>query len=201
MRFQLQGKACQPQIGDEDQPVRVRLLAALLADAQDPDALGILGYAGGVRIGVGTRLPRTPAVFPRKRRWALPTQAHPELLDDYDFAEPVVLENYKSARELQREVEADLEDLRARGLCDRLTEEEAMTRFGSRFVVASLGGPWSNARPTRVRKSYVCWLTAPGMCRSMPPFVYEIKRFRPVRRTLSGFYGPRASGRRFPSVS
>jgi len=139
VRFLSQGQACQQQGGDEDQPVRVRLLAALLADAQDPDAAGILGYACGVRIGVGTRLPRTPAVFPRKKRWALPTQAHPEMLDEHDFTEPVVLENYRSARDLQKEVEADLEDLRARGLCDRLNEEEAMARFGSRFVVASLG--------------------------------------------------------------
>jgi len=138
-RFRLLGRDCRDQEGDEEQPVRVRLLAALLDDAQDPDAAGILGYVSGVRVGVGTRMPRTPAVFPRKRRWALPSQSHPELLDPHEFAEPVVLENYKSARELQKEVEADLEDLRARGLCDRLTEPEAQARFGTRYVVASLG--------------------------------------------------------------
>jgi len=111
----------------------------MLSDAQDPDVKGVLDYVHGVRLGVGVRMPRTPAVYPRKRRWALPTQAHPELLDDHEFTEPVLLDNYRSARELQREVEKDLEDLLARGLCERLTEEEAKHRFGTRFVVASLG--------------------------------------------------------------
>jgi len=138
-RFLVQGVECRSLPGDEEQPVHVRLLAALLQDAQDPDAAGIAGYAAGVRIGVGVRMPRTPAVYPRKRKWALPTQAHPELLDDFDFTEPVLLENYRSAKDLQQEVEADLEDLRARGLCEKLTESEAKSRFGSRFVVASLG--------------------------------------------------------------
>jgi len=138
-RLRLRGLDCGAHPGDEDQPVRIRLLAALLADAQDPDATGIRGYVGGVRIGVGVTMPRTPAVYPRKRRWALPAQAHPELLDEHDFTEPVLLDNYKSARELQKEVEADLEDLLSRGLCDKLTEEEAKARYGTRFVVASLG--------------------------------------------------------------
>jgi len=138
-RLRIQGVDCAPLPGDEAQPVHVRLLSALLKDAQDPDAQGILDYAHGVRIGVGVRMPRTPAVYPRKRRWALPSQAHPELLEDFAFDEPVLLDNYRSARELQKEVEKDLEDLLARGLCEKLTEEEAKRRFGSRFVVASLG--------------------------------------------------------------
>jgi len=138
-RFLLRGLECRPRPEDEEQPVHIRLMAAMLSDSQDPDVDGIAAYASGVRIGVGVRMPRTPAVYPRKKRWALPTQAHPELLDDFDFSEPVLLDNYRSARELQKEVEADLEDLRVRGLCDRLSEPEALRRFGSRFVVASLG--------------------------------------------------------------
>jgi len=138
-RFRTQGVCCDPLPGDEDQPVHVRLLSALLTDAQDPDAVGILDYVHGVRVGVGVRMPRTPAVFPRKRRWALPTQAHPEMWDEFDFSEPVLLDNYRSARELQREVEKDLEGLLARGLCEKLTAEEAQLRYGTRFVVASLG--------------------------------------------------------------
>jgi len=138
-RFRLAGVECAPQPGDEHQPVHIRLLAAMLANAGDPDAGGILGYTDGVRIGVGVTMPRTPAVYPRKRRWALPEQAHPEMRDEYEFAAPVLLDNYRSARELQKEVEADLEDLLSRGLCERLSEEEAKSRFGTRFVVASLG--------------------------------------------------------------
>jgi len=138
-RFAQQGVACRPLPEDEEQPVRIRLMAALLANIRDPDAAGVLGYTCGVRIGVGVRMPRTPAVYPRKRRWALPSQAHPELTEDFDFAEPVLLDNYRSARDLQKEVELDLEDLLARGLCEKLTESEAKARFGTRYVVASLG--------------------------------------------------------------
>jgi len=38
--------------GDEDQPVHVRLLSALLTDAQDPDAKGTLEYVHGVKPGL-----------------------------------------------------------------------------------------------------------------------------------------------------
>jgi len=138
-RLASRGQECRARASDEEQPIRIRLLAALLEDAQDPDAGGIRDYVAGVRLGVGVVMPRTPAVFPRKHRWALPAQAHPELLDEYAFEEPVLLENYKSARELQAEVEADLEDLLARGLCEKLTEGEAKLKYGTRFVVASLG--------------------------------------------------------------
>jgi len=131
-RFVLRGMECLPRPGDEAQPVHVRLLAAMLADAQDPDAVGIAGYASGVRIGVGVRMPRTPAVYPRKRRWALPTQAHPELLDEWDFAEPVVLENYRSAKDLQKEVEADLEDLLARGVCASASRRRRLSSSSGR---------------------------------------------------------------------
>jgi len=138
-RFRQAGVDCGQQPGDEAQPVHIRLLAAMLANAGDPDAEGIRGYTAGARLGVGVTMPRTPAVYPRKRRWALPEQAHPELRDEYEFTAPVLLDNYRSARDLQKEVEADLEDLLSRGLCERLTEDEAKARFGTRFVVASLG--------------------------------------------------------------
>jgi hypothetical protein len=133
------GIDCRPRPGDEDQPVQVRLLAALLADCSDPDAAGLLQYVGGVRVGVGVKMPRTPAVYPKKRRWALPTQADPDLLHSRDLTQPIMLDNYRSAKDLVAEVELDLEDLLTRGLCLRLSEAEAMQTFGSSFVVASLG--------------------------------------------------------------
>jgi len=125
--------------GDQPQPINMRLLAALLKAASDPDAEGIASFAGGVRLGVGVELPRTPAVYPRKSHWSLPSQAHPELLEPGSLEEPILLENYRSARELAAEVEADLEDQCRRGLCEKMLESEARDRFGDAFIVASLG--------------------------------------------------------------
>jgi len=46
----------------------MRLLGALLKSAADPDADAIADFAGGARLGVGTRMPRIPAVYLRKVR-------------------------------------------------------------------------------------------------------------------------------------
>ncbi len=53
---------------DPIQPVRIRALQRILALGGDPDHRGMEHYGRGVRLGVSTRLPRTPAVFARKRR-------------------------------------------------------------------------------------------------------------------------------------
>ena len=49
----------------------VRLLQGLVQDAGDPDASVMGVFAVGVPTGVGGELPRAPAGFARKRRWAL----------------------------------------------------------------------------------------------------------------------------------
>ena len=41
----------------------------------DPDWEVMREYEIGVRIGAGTQMPRTPAVFAPKTKWALPGQA------------------------------------------------------------------------------------------------------------------------------
>ena len=60
---------------DLAQPVKVRLLQALLREAGDPDHRGMDHFGRGVRVGVGSKLPRTPAVFAKKRRWRLEGQS------------------------------------------------------------------------------------------------------------------------------
>jgi len=126
----------------------MRLLGALLKSAADPDADAIADFAGGVRLGVGTRMPRIPAVYPRKVRWSLPEQGHPELWEEVNCEAPILLKSYRSARELAAEVEKDLEEQTARGLCERLTEAEARERFGEGFIVASLGASSKERRRT-----------------------------------------------------
>ena len=60
--------------GDRPQTISVRLLGGLLQAAGDPDWRVMDTYARGVCIGVGVRMPRTPAVFPPKRKWRLSGQ-------------------------------------------------------------------------------------------------------------------------------
>ena len=80
----LLGTDSEPRQGDQRQPVRVRLLQALLREAGDPDWKGMEWFAKGIRIGVGERLPRTPAaavgstlgflvILPLRRRAPRPT--------------------------------------------------------------------------------------------------------------------------------
>ncbi len=66
-----------PRDGDLPQPVRIRALQRILALGGDPDHKGMEHYARGVRLGVSAKLPRTPAVFARKRRWRLEGQGDP----------------------------------------------------------------------------------------------------------------------------
>ena len=56
---------------DRPQTIDVRLLGGFLRAAGDPDWRVMDTFARGVRIGVGVRMPRTPAVFPPKRKWRL----------------------------------------------------------------------------------------------------------------------------------
>ncbi len=51
--------------------VEVCRLQRLLEVAEDPDSEILTAYAKGVVLGAEERLPRTPAVFTRKRKWRL----------------------------------------------------------------------------------------------------------------------------------
>ncbi len=124
------------QDGDLPQPVRIRLLQAILREAGDPDASGMTHFAKGIWLGVGKKLPRTPAVFERKVKWRLTEQAQ---LHAY---EPCVAshwrENYKTAVMHEAAIAEQLEAQVAKGHAIKLTPTEAKRRF-PRLQVASLG--------------------------------------------------------------
>ncbi len=63
-----------PRPADRAQQVHIRLLQSLLRDSGDPDSAGMEHYARGVRLGINTKMPRTPAVFAQKKKWRLPDQ-------------------------------------------------------------------------------------------------------------------------------
>ena len=82
-----------------------------------------------MRVGVGCKMPRVPAVYSRKWKWKL----------WYEPARGADNKNYSSAAELDEAVEDQLEQSDTKGQAFRLTEEEARERYESKLVVASLG--------------------------------------------------------------
>ena len=101
---------------DRAQPVRIRWLQAVLKEAGDPDWKGMKWFAKGIRVGVGVRLPRTPAVFARKRKWRLPEQ-----MDRNAWREPSTesawRDSYRSAKCEQHELERQRNEMSERDLC------------------------------------------------------------------------------------
>ncbi len=138
-----------PRAGDVPQPARIRLIQALLRATGDPDPAGMNHFAKGVRLGVGVRLPRTPAVYARKAHWRLPEQA------DADYRDPVSTDaiwrdNYRSAKTCLAAIEAQLLDHHQRGLADRVSESDA-ERLYPGIRVASLGAVEKVGSPGDVR--------------------------------------------------
>ncbi len=72
------GEASMPLPHDRPCAIRLRLLRSVLHAAGDPDAEAMLRYIEGVPIGVGIKMPRTPAVHERRRRWSIAEQVHPD---------------------------------------------------------------------------------------------------------------------------
>ena len=123
---------------DRPSPLEFRLLNAFLKHTRDPET-GLADFSGGVRVGVGFKLLRVPAVYPRKRKWRLKEQENPEA---HLWQEPswgADNKNYSSAAELADAVEAQLELSVTKGQAFKLTEEEAREKYGDRLVVAALG--------------------------------------------------------------
>ncbi len=98
-----------PRAGDRPQPIKLRLLQAILHEADDPDVAGLDRFSSGVRIGVGVRMPRTPAVYKRKTRWRAHPQADPRDAAALGF-EAAWRDNYRPAKIHQAEVKRQLDD-------------------------------------------------------------------------------------------
>ncbi len=126
---------------DVAQPVRIRALQCILRLGGDPDARGMEHFARGVKIGVGTRMPRTPAIYARKRRWRLPTQA--DCGFDWESERATVGEawrdNYQSASLHREAIMEQLLDSVDRGLALRMKPDEAEHHFPG-LSINSLGG-------------------------------------------------------------
>jgi len=134
------GHHLEAEPGDQEQPVDVRLLGALLREAGDPDfEVFSTTYPAGVRVGVGAELPRTPAVYEEKVRWRIKSQEDPEAAGLDPDPGGTWQVNHKSARDYLPAVEKELWKQVERSQCLALTPEEAAEKYGDTLIVASLG--------------------------------------------------------------
>ena len=133
--------ACLPLPGREarKQPIDVLLVGSVLNALGDPDHEIMSTYAVGVPLGVGTELPRTPAVFPEKTKWALAEQAEwgGDSVEARNFTGSRRA-NYSSAVGFRKEVEAQLREQATRGEVVIMPEKDAEAKYGSKLTIASL---------------------------------------------------------------
>ncbi len=138
-------RRARPRPEDRTQQVRIRLLQALLGEAGDPDEPGMNHFARGVRLGINVRMPRTPAVYARKKHWRLPEQYYAHEFYGHSTA-GVWRDNYRSAAAHADLIEEQLDEHARRGLAMKMTPEAAMQQFPDLTVVsmgavAKVGSP------------------------------------------------------------
>ena len=120
---------------------RLRSLAKLTGD-EDFDFLTEMA-ATGVAIGVDETMPRVPAVFEEKLKWAR------------EFTEeelrPIWADNYTSAEEGKKDIWRQVDEEVAKGTIIRMSEEDAKNKYGSRLAVAALGAVPKELNSEKVR--------------------------------------------------
>ena len=114
---------------------RWRLFAALLALAEDPDASDLAGFAQGVAIGVGVQMPRLPSIYKRKTKWRLEAQRASAVHEE----EAIWMDNYRSATAVLPALRKTLDEDVKLGRMIKMSSEDAMSKYGSRLRIASLG--------------------------------------------------------------
>ena len=112
-----------------DLPIDNRFLELLLDASGDPE-VGLELFARGVRVGPGSRLPRFPALYAKKKRWQLPEQRYPEDPDgNPNVGESVWRSNYSSLGPLEDKVREVLEDQATRGQVLKLSIPKVSCRL------------------------------------------------------------------------
>ena len=119
---------------EENQPFYLGLLAALARGGGDPDYMiaeeSTHSFTTGVPIGVGHRLPRTPAVFERRRKW--------RNLDETPFIRDFA--NYRSAEDVLNTLEAQFEEEEKLGMRFKALETDLKKEYpGDLLRIAGLG--------------------------------------------------------------
>ena len=114
----------------EGQPLRLRLLRAILEAADDPDRDYLRRAEEGLPLGILEGLPRTPHVFEEQTSWRL----------DKDSWEPALawVPNYASIEDHKDFVRAKFEEDVQEDLMEKMTLGEFKARFGENRAIASL---------------------------------------------------------------
>ena len=119
-----------------DQPIDVRFLQQALKATGDPDYKILNDYAQGVRLGYRRKMPRTPAVFQRKKEWRLSQ-------DEEDVSWPP---NYKSSMERKSGLQEQFEEDEKAGMMGRCSFSEAKKKLGGESPSRRDGGSRTRTR-------------------------------------------------------
>ena len=134
-RLREAGSAAELDKVAERQPFYLEAVSELLRLAGDPDwrryTTSTWSFSKGVPLGVDVRLPRTPALFPRKCKHRI----YPEA----DVFDGELRDNYSSARESAEQIERQFQQEIELGAMVRYDLDQARAEFGDELVVASLG--------------------------------------------------------------
>eukprot|EP00435_Cladocopium_sp_Y103_P029251 s3649_g7.t1 len=131
-------------VRDNGQPFFLRLLAQWLEVFEDPDVQCLVNdtdsFASGVNVGVESPLPRSPQVFPPKRKH--------RKLDGTEF-NPIA-ENYVSAQISSKELESKFREEEMMGRMEPSKLSVLKQKFGDKLRVASMAAilkPDGGVRP------------------------------------------------------
>ena len=126
-----------PAPGDPKQDMELRLLASYMRCCEDPGWIPLVKYlAVGVRLGIGVRLPRLPAIFPPKTKWKLEGQADPNAYKQ-DWSLGAWRDNHTLAKERPDWILNKMREEEKLGRMVIMTEEEAIAKYGDTLIVAA----------------------------------------------------------------
>ena len=120
---------------------RLQTMASVLGDEDHEFLSGVAEL--GVSLGVDEEMPRAPAVFEEKTKWA-------REFTKEDLRQ-VWAENYSSAEEGKRDIWRQVDEEVEKGTIIKITDEEASRKYGNRLAVAALGAVPKELNSDKVR--------------------------------------------------
>ena len=134
--FEKHGEEPRKRVEEQSSPPEFRLLGAFPRQAGHPEQ-DLPSFAPEVRVGLGIKMQRLLAVYPRRRRWRLREQENPDAHLAY-WEQGADNNNHASVKEFLETEEEQLEQSVHKGPALRLTESEARIKKVHRLVVASV---------------------------------------------------------------
>ena len=103
-------------------------------------------FAVGVRVGPGTKLPRCPQIYSKKKKWRMQEQREQQEVDEQLAACVVWNTNYSSVHPIKHHVLDVLRDQAKRGQVLVLNQQVAKKRFCWKHGSSEEGEGWCNLR-------------------------------------------------------